>query len=229
MHIRSYVKLSTSSLSYIFPKHPNHKLLSNDFLPNLFFLTPLSLSPIQQSRSTTKRTHSIQETVIYSSRTGSAICIIIEIPFRKEESFEKKASNVTRTRWDGIYNSRNIAVPFFEAKLRARRGAPIFALHVSYYLTVIDISSPRSCYWKFACATHLDRRTTTQTFRLAFFVRTHETVCSVFCCTIREFDGKGRNIMLFSFSSSSSKIILAFRHRVCIHITWKSSISSYWN
>lgn len=116
--------------------------------------------------------------MIYSSRTGSAICIIIEIPFRKEESFEKKASNVTRTRWDGIYNSRNIAVPFFEAKLRARRGAPIFALHVSYYLTVIDISSPRSCYWKFACATHLDRRTTTQTFRSAFFVRTHETVCS---------------------------------------------------
>lgn len=100
--------------------------------------------------------------MIYSSRTGSAICIIIEIPFRKEESFEKKASNVTRTRWDGIYNSRNIAVPFFEAKLRARRSAPIFALHVSYYLTVIDISSPRSCYWKFACATHLDRRTTTR-------------------------------------------------------------------
>lgn len=160
MHIRSYVKLSTF-LSYIFPKHPNHKLLSNDFYQIFFFWRP-SRYPIQQSRSTTKRTHSIQETVIYSSRTGSAICIIIEIPFRKEESFEKKASNVTRTRWDGIYNSRNIAVPFFEAKLRARRSAPIFALHVSYYLTVIDISSPRSCYWKFACATHLDRRTTTR-------------------------------------------------------------------
>lgn len=167
--------------------------------------------------------------MIYSSRTGSAICIIIEIPFRKEESFEKKASNVTRTRWDGIYNSRNIAVPFFEAKLRARRGAPIFALHVSYYLTVIDISSPRSCYWKFACATHLDRRTTTRVHvsTRVFRPNTRNRVF-VFCCTICEFDGKGRNIVLFSFSSSSSKIILAF-HRICIDITWKSSISSYWN
>lgn len=228
MHIRSYVKLSTF-LSYIFPKHPNHKLLSNDFYQIFFFWRP-SRYPIQQSRSTTKRTHSIQETVIYSSRTGSAICIIIEIPFRKEESFEKKASNVTRTRWDGIYNSRNIAVPFFEAKLRARRTdirVTRFVLSYGYWYFVAAIVLLKIR----VCDTLGSSHNYTDVSIRVFRPNTRNRVFGFLLHNTRiRWEGKKHRAFLSSFSSSSSKIILAFRYRVCIvYITWKSSISSYWN